>query len=124
MAWDQNVFEDRALKCGVVGNPGTARVCSGRQHRLRDRLSGDPGLDWAVAASEADAQHLGRRMFGVSAGADALLPFPQFGGAAALGIPVERGAVFELGREYLDQKRDAVARRAVLGGGPQSISPA
>ena len=57
MPRDQNAFEHCPFERRVVRDPGAVRVRGGRQHHLGDRLSGDPGLDRAVAAGVADAEH-------------------------------------------------------------------
>ena len=71
----------------LCATQGQSRVCSGREHHLGDRLSRDPGLDRAVAAGEADAQHFGRGMFGVGAGADAVFSPSQ---TAALRLSISQ----------------------------------
>jgi hypothetical protein len=71
------MFEHGPLERRVMRDPETLRVPGGKERRHGDRLSRDPGLDRAVAAGETDAKNLGRRMLGIGAGADALLPFPR-----------------------------------------------
>ena len=88
-----SIARSNAALCATQGQ---LRVCGGREHHFGDRLSRDPGLDRAVAAGVADAEYLGRGMFGVGAGADGLLPLSQLGGTTALDVPIERGAVLEL----------------------------
>jgi hypothetical protein len=95
MLRDQDALKDCPFECRVVGNPRAVRISSGREHDLGDGLSRNPGLDRAITTGKTDAQYLAREMFSVSTGADALLPLPQRGGATALYIPMERGAILE-----------------------------
>ena len=114
MLRNQDAFEDRALERRVMCDPGQRGSAAAASTDLGDRLSWDPGLDRAVAAGVADAQHFGSRMLGVGAGADALLPLPNLA-ALRLSISQWNGVPFSRTFSHDALEAEVVSRSRLLG---------